>query len=165
MQRRFASRTELTKKAAVDPPERVTCAVMNSPDAEPITDLKRLLSTLTVSQRSGTFCMATAPSTPSVGHGVEALIVEHEGITAICSIERAEAEGWDYEFPSAWLTLDVYSALEAVGLTAAVARVLTDANIPCNVIAARRHDHILVPAERAAAAIDAIESLANASAS
>ena len=128
--------------------------------SQPITDLATLLSTLTVSQRLGEFCMATVPATTRLGDGVEALMVEDEGVTAISTTSRAEAEGWDYEFPCAWLTLDVYSALEAVGLTAAVAKVLTEAEIPCNVIAARHHDHLLVPARRASDAIAVIASLA-----
>lgn len=125
----------------------------------PISDLATLLCTLTVSQRPGEFCIATAPASTPVGNGVEALMVEDEGVTAVCTTKRAQADGWDYEFPCAWLTLDVYSALQAVGLTAAVATVLTDANIPCNVIAARCHDHILVPTDRASDAIGAITSL------
>ena len=125
----------------------------------PITDLATLLSTLTVSQRPGEFCMATVPATTPLGDGVEALMVEDEGVTAICTTARAEAEGWDHEFPCSWLTLDVYSALEAVGLTAAVAKVLTKAEIPCNVIAARHHDHLLVPKDRAVEAIDVISAL------
>ena len=129
--------------------------------SQPITDLATLLSTLTVSQRPGEFCMATVPATTPLGDGVEALMVEDEGVTAISTTTRAEAEGWDYEFPCAWLTLDVYSALEAVGLTAAVAKVLTEAEIPCNVIAARHHDHLLVPTEQASAATATITALAN----
>ena len=133
---------------------------MTKPDRAPITDLSTLLSTLQVSQRAGTFCMATVPTATPLGGGVVALMIEDEGVTAICTVERAEAEGWDHEFPCAWLTLDVYSALEAVGLTAAVAKVLTEAEIPCNVIAARHHDHILVPKHRAVEAIQVISSLA-----
>lgn len=130
------------------------------PDHAPIDDLATLLATLTVSQRPGEFCMATVPAATPLGAGVDALMVEDEGVTAICTTERAQAEGWAYEFPCAWLTLDVYSALEAVGLTAAVAKVLTKAQIPCNVIAARHHDHILVPVERANEAMDVVSSLA-----
>lgn len=126
---------------------------------EPVRDLSTLLATLTVSQRPGEFCMATAPAATPLGDGVEALMAESEGVTAICTTERAQTEGWDYEFPCTWLTLDVYSALEAVGLTAAVAKVLTEAQIPCNVIAARHHDHILVPTGRTSDAIQAITSL------
>ena len=95
-----------------------------------------------------------------LGDGVEALLVEDEGVTAISTVARASAEGWDYEFEAAWLTLDVFSALEAVGLTAAVAEVLTLADISCNVLAGRHHDHLLVPLDRMDAAIQAIESIA-----
>ncbi len=123
-------------------------------------DLAELLRTLTVSQRTGVFCIATVPPTTTLGDGVEALMVEDEGVTAVATIERAQAEGWDHEFEAAWLTLDVYSALEAVGLTAAVAEALTKVGISCNVLAARRHDHILVPTAQADAAVAAIEALA-----
>ncbi len=126
----------------------------------PVHDLAKLLRTLTVSQRPGTFCIATVPPTTRLGDGVEALMVEDEGVTAVATIERAQTEGWDHEFEAAWLTLDVYSALQAVGLTAAVAEALTEVGISCNVLAARHHDHILVPTERAEVAISAIEALA-----
>lgn len=127
---------------------------------EPSHDLEHMLNTLTVSHRSGTFCMATVPAVTPLGDGVEALMVEDEGVTAICTLDRAVAEDWDHEFPCSWLTLDVYSALEAVGLTAAVAKALTEAKVPCNVIAARHHDHILVPTKRTNDAIEVIASLA-----
>ena len=138
---------------------------MATSDAAPesVSDLATLLATLTVSQRPGEFCVATVPLDTTLGDGVESLIIEDEAITAICTTDRAAAEGWDYDFPCAWLTLDVYSALEAIGLTAAVAKVLTDADVPCNVIAARHHDHILVPTERADDATEHIQSLAEES--
>ena len=60
--------------------------------SQPITDLATLLSTLTVSQRPGEFCMATVPATTPLGDGVEALMVEDEGVTAISTTARAEAE-------------------------------------------------------------------------
>lgn len=128
-------------------------------DERPVADLARLLATLTVSRRPGTFCVASADPGAALGNGVDALIVEGEGMTAICTVARAQREGWDYEFPCAWLTLDVFSALEAVGLTAAVAKALSEADIPCNVIAARHHDHILVPTDQIDEAVEAIESL------
>lgn len=43
----------------------------------------------------------------------------------------------------------VHSALEAVGLTAAVRHVLTEAGISANVVAGCAHDHVFVPLERA----------------
>ncbi|TKX20265.1 ACT domain-containing protein 2 [Elsinoe australis] len=57
------------------------------------------------------------------------------------------------------IELKVYSSLEGIGLTAAVAQALTDAKIPCNVIAALKHDHVYVPKEKAEAALQALNDL------
>jgi uncharacterized protein len=46
------------------------------------------------------------------------------------------------------ITLDVHSALDGVGLTAAVAVALAAEGIPCNMIAAHHHDHVFVPPAR-----------------
>jgi hypothetical protein len=43
--------------------------------------------------------------------------------------------------------------LDGVGLTGAVASALSDAAIPCNVVAAFHHDHLFVPADLAEAAL------------
>ena len=53
-----------------------------------------------------------------------------------------------YDFRAAWLSLGVHSALDAVGLTAAVATALARHGIACNVLAGFHHDHLLVAAER-----------------
>ena len=70
---------------------------------------------------------------------------EAEGITIVLRKEKADEFNLDYEFVSSWITLNVHSALEAVGLTAAVSTALTKHNISCNVVAAYYHDHIFVP--------------------
>ncbi len=64
-----------------------------------------------------------------------------------------------YEFVAAWITLEIHSALEAVGLTAAVSRVLTRAGISANVVAGYTHDHVFVPLERADDAMRALTTL------
>jgi hypothetical protein len=63
-------------------------------------------------------------------------------------------------FPAAWLTLTVDSSLEAVGLTAAFSAALAEAGIPANLLAGLRHDHILVPADRADDAVAPLRALA-----
>ncbi len=56
----------------------------------------------------------------------------------------------------------VHSALDAVGLTAAVARCLADIGVSCNVIAGKFHDHLLVPVARKHDALAALEHMSHA---
>ncbi len=133
------------------------------------TDLGVMLASISVTRRPGTwtFVTSTDPAAAaellvqpsSGGQAVGALIREDEGMTAVLTVDLALRLGHAIEFEAAWLTLEVHSALEAVGLTAAVSRVLADEGIPCNVLAGAYHDHLLVPADRADTAIAAIEGL------
>lgn len=66
---------------------------------------------------------------------------------------------WPILFRAAWITLTVHSDLSAVGLTAAVAGALAQANISCNVIAGAYHDHLFVPFESAAQAMEILRRL------
>lgn len=63
-----------------------------------------------------------------------------------------------------FVTLRIHSALEAVGLTAAVSRELADAGLSCNVVAAFHHDHLFVPYEDADRAVAVLGGLARRSA-
>jgi uncharacterized protein len=58
----------------------------------------------------------------------------------------------------------VHSALDAVGLTAAVSRALAAAGLSCNVLAGLHHDHLLVPAGRADEALAVLRELSRAAA-
>jgi uncharacterized protein len=79
-----------------------------------------------------------------------AIIREDEGTTAIMP-----ASAGDF----ARITLMVHSALEGVGLTAAVAGVLAERGIACNVVAGFHHDHLFVPWARAGEALAALTAL------
>ena len=61
--------------------------------------------------------------------------------------------------PMRCITLDVNSALDGVGLTAAVASALAERQIPCNVVAAYHHDHVFVPQQQADAAVAVLVAL------
>ena len=91
-----------------------------------MTDLDEMLRTLTVSVRPQryTFITVETGTAPPLGEGVEAVIREDKADTIVATVERAAAEGWPHHFVAAWLTLDVHSALEAVGLTAAFSAAL-----------------------------------------
>ena len=88
-----------------------------------------------------------------------ATIVEDEGTTTVLSVTDAERLGVRPEFVAAWLTVEVHSALDAVGLTAALATALATGNIACNVLAGYHHDHLLVPIGEADRAIAVLRSL------
>lgn len=83
-----------------------------------------------------------------------AVIREEEGTTAILPGERAG-------MPFARITLTVHSALEGVGLTAAVSGALAGAGIACNVVAGYHHDHLFVPWDRREEALGLLRRLSN----
>ncbi len=117
-------------------------------------NLKRLLNGMKPSLREGrfVFCTLQIERFP-LDLDVVASFKEEEGLTVVVEEREAQKRGWDYEVAMAWITLTIHSALEAVGLTAAVANALTQENISCNVIAAYYHDHIFVPVVRAGEAM------------
>lgn len=129
-------------------------------------DLTRLLATLQVSARDGEYVFVSLPEADpglaTVAALADASLREDEGITFVLPRERADALGLPYDFRAAWLSLDVHSALDAVGLTAAVATALARHGIPCNVLAGFHHDHLLVAAERRDDALAALAALAGA---
>ena len=81
---------------------------------------------------------------------------EAEGVTMILEEQQAKSLGLTTAFRAARITLSVASELQVVGFTAAFARVLADAEISCNVVAAIHHDHIFVPFERGQDALNVL---------
>lgn len=95
----------------------------------------------------------------SLGGEALATFREAEGVSLVIPSQRAREAGLDADQPMRCITLNVYSALDGVGLTAAVASALAAENIPCNMIAAFHHDHAFVPAQMAGAALAALIAL------
>jgi hypothetical protein len=90
------------------------------------------------------------------------MFMEAEGHSFILPAADAGSLGLDCSMPMRSITLEVHSALDGVGLTAAVSRALADAGIPCNMIAAYHHDHVFVPTAAAERALAALESMSRA---
>lgn len=124
------------------------------------TDLAAMLASLDVERRPGTFAFVNTDDDRLRADAI-AIIEEAEGTTVVIPTETALAAGLSVEFEAAWLTLTVFSALEAVGLTAAVSRDLAEAGIPCNMLAGYHHDHLLVPADRADDAIECLRAISS----
>lgn len=126
------------------------------------TNLEVLLEELSPSLGEEIFVVCTLPEADYGALAATrplASIREAEGLTLVLSQSEADAQGLDYEGTHRCITLRVHSSLEAVGLTAAVSRALADAGISANMLAGYYHDHVLVPAEKADAAMVRLSAL------
>lgn len=105
----------------------------------------------------GTFAFVMVSAAAELdGLDVVATMREDEGLTGVVPVDQAEARGLTPLFRAAWITCSANTALDAVGITARFAKALAAADIACNVIAGVCHDHVFVPVERAADAVDVL---------
>ena len=124
-------------------------------------NLDALLAAMHPVQRDGEYVYVLWPGGSPLVPEIEAAVREAEGLTVVLPRAVADREGLAYDFVGAWLTLQVHSALEAVGLTAAVSKALSDARISCNVLAGFHHDHLLVPSADAPRALEVLAELSS----
>ena len=123
-------------------------------------DLGKLLKTVKPQQQPGDYVFCTVEDLSTIPLTETILIFrENEGITVIVRKELADKLGLNYSFVAAWITLTVHSSLEAVGLTAAFSKALSEKGISCNVVAAFYHDHLFVRQQDTAAALEILNGL------
>jgi hypothetical protein len=125
-----------------------------------VSDLKAILRSLEPVLHEDVYGYCT------VAHGTDisalapvATVREQEGLTLVLAEGQAIAAGLPVLLRAAWITLNVHSELQSVGLTAEVSGALSQANISCNVIAGSFHDHIFVPIESSQAALSVLRGL------
>lgn len=123
-------------------------------------DLHTLLATMHPVRRDGEYVYVLWPHGRPLAGEIMAAVREAEGLTVVMHRDDADSMGLPYDFVGAWITLEVHSSLEAVGLTAAVGAALTEAKISCNVLAGFHHDHLLVPVADADRALEVLHELA-----
>ncbi len=109
--------------------------------------------------RPGAWLFVAAPGREDLVAQALASFREDEGLSLVLPEALARAEGLAGA-PMACLTLTVWSALDGVGLTAAVSGALAAEGIPANMVAAFHHDHVFVPLAMAARALEVLERLA-----
>ncbi len=85
---------------------------------------------------------------------------ETEGWSLILEEAAAQQAGLLSPTPMTQITLRVHSALDGVGLTAAVSTALARAGIPCNMVAGIHHDHAFVPSQMAEDAVAVLSARA-----
>lgn len=108
-------------------------------------NLEKLIKTMEPKLNKGEYVFCNLKNGSKFNFDKAVLIFkEDEGVTVIVTKDYADKLGMSYTFISSWITLNVHSALDAVGLTAAFSSALTKQNISCNVVAGYYHDHIFV---------------------
>lgn len=124
------------------------------------TDLTDILKNLNPVLNKGTYVFVTVDDTIAVARSkIIGEFKEKEGKTLILEQKVAEDFGFTYHFKAAWITLNVHSSLQAVGLIASVSTMLAKNNIACNCIAGYYHDHLFVPKENAQKAVHLLQAL------
>ena len=125
------------------------------------TALATLLRSMSPHLNDGDYVFCTLPD-HNIPAGCEVIgsFREQEGLTLILERQQAEHAGLAFDYVAAWITLNVHSALEAVGLTAAFASALGKAGISCNVISGYYHDHLFVGRADAERAMHVLRQLA-----
>ncbi|UFR06617.1 ACT domain-containing protein [Streptomyces sp. Go40/10] len=125
------------------------------------TDLRTLLRGLRPELNPGRYVFTMAEGGVPSGVSPVVTVAEQEGLTLVVPQADADAAGMAYDYVAAWITLSVHSALDAVGLTAAVARALAAEGLSCNVVAGFHHDHLFVPHDEAERAVRTLRRLAD----
>jgi len=127
------------------------------------TDLGILLGSMTASMAEGVYVFATLESR-IVPQGLHPRMMfqEDEAMTLILLQSEADDFGIPYEFPSRMITLNIHSALEAVGFIARIATALAEHGMGVNPVAGFYHDHLFIPNGREQDALAVIADLAAA---
>ncbi|MGJ7419440.1 ACT domain-containing protein [Streptomyces cinereoruber] len=126
-------------------------------------DLTRLLAGLRPELDPGRYVFTTVDGPAPAGVAPVVTVTEAEGLTLVVRREEADAASLAYDYVAGRITLRVHSALDAVGLTAAVAGELAAAGMSCNVVAGFHHDHLFVEHARAEEALAVLNRLAERS--
>lgn len=124
-----------------------------------MSELDKLVQNMSPRLNPGVYAFCTLSMKESIPPGTICWFAEAEGVSIIVPIEVANQAGLSIGFQAEWITLEVHSDLAAVGLTATVSGVLTQAGISCNVVAGYHHDHLFVPAGKGQEALQLLLQL------
>jgi len=123
--------------------------------------LQRLIRQMQPQLDPRTFVFTSLAQGQPMPEGLQAqmLFMEMEGATLILEQQQALKYDLDYEFVSRMITLNVHSALDAVGFLATITNHLASYNMGVNPVSGFYHDHLFVPAGKAELAMQALTEL------
>ncbi|WP_276169070.1 ACT domain-containing protein [Zobellia alginiliquefaciens] len=123
-------------------------------------DLAKMIKGMTPKLNEGEYVFATLTNASLISRAdILSEFKEKEGSTVIIAKQKADALKLSYEYVASWITLEIHSSLEGVGLTALFSSELAKHNISCNVVAAYYHDHIFVDRKDAEKAVVVLKGL------
>ena len=137
-----------------------------------VTELGELIRKMKPRLRDGEYYLSSVDDSRlmdiavHLGH-IADVFREDEGISVVFSgqileemrgLSKSEPVG-----PFAWITLDVYSDLMAVGFLARITEVLAKEEISVNAFSAYHHDHLFVPYGQRGSAMDVLGALSTES--
>ena len=117
-----------------------------------VRDTRAMLAGMTPVLKRGSFVFCTTNDPALVEQARVAALSwfrEDEGFALILELEVAASLGFDVTMPMSRIVFEVFSALDGVGLTAAISTALASDDIPCNVVSAYHHDNVFVPVSMA----------------
>lgn len=124
------------------------------------TNLDKLLQGMSPKRHAGEYVFVSVEDASQIDRDIILCeFKEAEGNTLILEKNHADALQLSYSYVSAWITLEIHSSLDAVGLTARFAGELAKHHISCNVVAGYYHDHIFVDSKDGDKAINVLQQL------
>ena len=133
---------------------------MTDSDVSPVKDRAEMLRQMSPMMEPGCYVFRRAKDEADLIRSLPlaiAMFREPEGVSLI--VPSAS----DAPLAMRWISLLVHSALDGVGLTAAVSQALAESGIPCNMVAALAHDHVFVPVDYGEMAVDILKALSASS--
>src|SRR5690349_21130566 len=127
----------------------------------PERNLKTLLSAMSPLLQPGEFVFSSVSESEFASLTIAPQCLFREDGRVSLIVERSIAEEHQLEFVGSWrqITCQIESDLTAIGFLAEMSTVLADAGIAVNAVSALAHDHLFIPAERAAEALELLTAL------
>ena len=123
-------------------------------------DLSSLLASLhpVLAEGEFVFCLLDEAAYRSLKRDPLCFFREEEGFSVVLKKSVADELGFSYESVWSLITCRVRSSLMSVGLLAGITGRLAAAGISVNAVSAYCHDHLLVPQEKAAEALELLRN-------
>ena len=121
--------------------------------------LDRLIREMSPILHGGEYVFCVLPRDAEPPAAAIAVFRELEGTTVVLERSDAEAHRLDPVYSAAWITVAIHSDLDAIGFLAALSGALAGAGISCNAFSAVYHDHLFVPYEEGARAVEVLRAL------